>query len=146
MKKNQGFSVIEIILVLGVIGILSSFIVPKVRNYLAVAKDAKAVNTVQSLRMASESFFLEEGHYSTMDKNNMKKTLDDLKKYIGDKLVLTGQSLLLDIGGSKERSNGKNIKYGGKVEVDINSNKEFYLKPYDGTYEYNMRGEKWSDI
>lgn len=57
MKKNQGFSVIEIILVLGVIGILSSFIVPKVRNYLAVAKDAKAVNTVQSLRMASESFF-----------------------------------------------------------------------------------------
>lgn len=52
-----------------------------------------------------------------MDKNNMKKTLDDLKKYIGDKLVLTGQSLLLDIGEVKKGLMGKILNMEEKLKL-----------------------------
>lgn len=145
-EKNKGFSVIEIVLVLGVIGILSSFIAPKVRDYLALAKDSKAINTLQSLRMANETYYLENGNYPSSKDNNMSEILVELSKYVGDKFELVENELLIDIGGSKESGETKEIKYGGKVKVDLNSNKEFILTPYGDTFNFNIRGDEWSKL
>lgn len=140
-KKNKGFSVIEIVLVLGVIGILSSFIVPKVRDYLAMAKDSKAINTLQSLRMANETYFLENGNYPKSDNNDLVAILESLNKYIGnDHLISNGQ---LDIGGSK--NDQQDIKYGGKIKVELDDIKGFKFVPIDN-YKYNTRGDEWSNL
>ncbi|MDX8336742.1 type II secretion system protein [Candidatus Cetobacterium colombiensis] len=141
-KKNKGFSVIEIVLVLGVIGILSSFIVPKVRDYLAMAKDSKAINTLQSLRMANETYFLENGNYPKSDNDDLVAILESLNKYIGnDHLISNGQ---LDIGGSK--NDQQDIKYGGKINVELDDIKGFKFVPIDGDYKYNTRGDEWSNL
>lgn len=143
-RKNRGFSVIEIVLVLGVIGILSSFIAPKVRDYLAIAKDSKAINTLQSLRMANETYYLENGNYPVS--KDMGDVLADLSKYVGDKFELVENELLIDIGGSKENIDTKDIKYGGKVKVVLNDNKEFILEPHGDTFNFNIRGDEWSKL
>lgn len=144
-KKTKGFSVIEIVLVLGVIGILSSFIVPKVRDYLALAKDSKVINTLQSLRMANETYYLENGNYPTLDKGDMEGTLKSLEKYTGDKFYLTDGKLFLDIGGSKEKVDSSDIKYGGKIEVDLKNN-DFILIPGEDIFKFNLRGDEWSKL
>ena len=145
-KKNKGFSVIEIVLVLGVIGILSSFIAPKVRDYLALAKDSKAINTLQSLRMANETYYLENGNYPNSEDNNMSKILKELEKYMGIKLSTGTTELFLDVGGSKNEGQEQVIKYGGKVKVELNENKGFILIPDLETLPLNMRGDKWSEL
>ena len=61
VRKNKGFSLIEVLVVLGIIGILSSFITPRVMNYMAEAKDVKVKSTLEALRTASELYYLEEG-------------------------------------------------------------------------------------
>lgn len=144
-KKTKGFSVIEIVLVLGVIGILSSFIVPKVRDYLAMAKDSKVINALQSLRMANETYYLENGSYPLVQENNMEGTLKSLEKYIGDKFQLTDKKLILDIGGSKSDINSKDIKYGGKIQIETDNN-DFILIPGEGVLQFNLRGDDWSKL
>lgn len=145
-KKNKGFSVIEIVLVLGVIGILSSFIAPKVRDYLALAKDSKAINTLQSLRMANESYYLENGNYPSSEEDNMGEVLKKLEKYIGIKLNTDTSELFLDIGGSKDEGKEQVIKYGGKIKVVLDSEKGFKLEDDEKILPFNMRGDKWSDL
>ncbi|MGL5950152.1 MAG: type II secretion system protein [Cetobacterium sp.] len=150
MKRKNGFSVIEIILVLGVIGILSSFIVPKVRDYLAMAKDSKAINTIQNLRLASETYYLEKGSYpwSDKDQSEISDILNNLQNYTGNKIQNpgAGKDLLLEIGGSKDEPEGS-IVYGGQIKVDIDKNKnDFYFYPEKPVLEFNIRGEKWEDI
>ena len=144
-KKTKGFSVIEIVLVLGVIGILSSFIVPKVRDYLAMAKDSKVINTLQSLRMANETYYLENGDYPIVQSNNIEVTLKALEKYVGDKFKVVDGKLLLDIGGSKKTADSNEIKYGGKIQIDTDNN-DFILKPDTGVLDFNLRGDEWSKL
>ncbi|MCQ8211926.1 type II secretion system GspH family protein [Cetobacterium somerae] len=144
-KKIKGFSVIEIVLVLGVIGILSSFIAPKVRDYLAMAKDSKVINALQSLRMANETYYLENGNYPMFEQSNITTILVVLEKYIGNKFQLTNGELLLDVGGSKEMADSKDIKYGGKIKIEIENN-DFILKPTDEIYKFNLRGDEWSKL
>lgn len=150
MKRKNGFSVIEIILVLGVIGILSSFTVPKVRDYLAMAKDSKTINTLLNLRVASETYYLEKGFYPwpTTGIDDISKVLENLENYIGKKISKpeSGEDLLLEIGGSKSEPDG-DIIYGGKVKLQLNEEKTYFiLIPENPELIYGMRGEKWVDI
>lgn len=148
-RKNKGFSVIEIVLVLGVIGILSSFIAPKVRDYLALAKDSKAINTLQSLRMANESYYLENGNYpSSKEGITMTEILKELEKYLGIKFDENITELFIDIGGSKENKETKEIKYGGQIKVIPDNEKGFKLNHEHNKdiLPFNLRGDKWSDL
>lgn len=144
-KKEEGFSIIEIILVLGVIGILSSFIVPKTREYLAVAKDSKAINILQNIRMASESYYLENGDNIIENQETIVDIMPKLSKYIREDIELTNDQLLIEIGGSKENKTS-DIVYGGKVEMYIDSNKEIMLRPYGDTKDYSIKGQEWSKL
>lgn len=147
-KRNKGFSVIEIVLVLGVIGILSSFIAPKVRDYLALAKDSKVINTLQSLRMANETYYLENGNYPSANYSKMSEILKELEKYIGIKVNTDTTELFLDIGGSKSEGKEQLIKYGGKIKVVLDNEKGFKLN-HEHDKEilpFNMRGDKWSEL
>ncbi|MGL4211320.1 MAG: type II secretion system protein [Cetobacterium somerae] len=147
-KKNKGFSVIEIVLVLGVIGILSSFIAPKVRDYLALAKDSKAINTLQSLRMANETYYLENGNYPSANYSKMSEILKELEKYIGIKVNTDTTELFLDIGGSKSEGKEQQINYGGKIKVVLDNEKGFKLNHEhdEKILPFNMRGDKWSEL
>lgn len=57
--KNGGFSLIEMVIAVALVGVLSTLVVPKVREQLAKGKDAKAVATLTALRTASELYYVE---------------------------------------------------------------------------------------
>lgn len=153
MKRNRGFSIIEVVLVLGVIGILSSFIVPKTRNYLAMAKDTKAINTLNNIRMASETYYLENGkelieeEVSEEGKVLTGTDIEKIKKYMRDSNFQSDSSeIKVDIGGSKESKDTEEIKYGGYLNVYMNKNKEIIFKTSSEVFPYSIRGEKWEEI
>lgn len=61
-RKNKGFTLIELIVVVSIIIILSGFLVPKVLGYQDKAKKAKVVNTARQIFDTSmESYTEEEG-------------------------------------------------------------------------------------
>ena len=47
------------VIVVALVGVLSTLVVPKVREQLAKGKDAKAVATLTALRTASELYYVE---------------------------------------------------------------------------------------
>lgn len=149
-NKKKGFSVIEVVLVLGVIGILTTFLVPKTKNYLAMAKDTKAINILNGIRTASETYYLENGSelFTTADSSITQDNLDNIKKYVKNSLELETGKLMIEIGGSKTSPKDEEIKYGGKIEVYIDSNKEpvFKIESSSGIGDYSITGEKWTDL
>ena len=58
--KNNGFTLIELIVVVSIILILSGFLVPKVLGYQNKAKNAKVVNTARQIFDATMISYTEE--------------------------------------------------------------------------------------
>lgn len=165
MKRNGGFSLIELLVVLGIIGILSSLITPKVMGYMAKGKETKAAAVLESLRTASELYFFEEGKSFTGEDGYKEITVEQLKKLepylsnnvnslIGDKA--DSDEVKIEIGGSRETASGT-ITYGGEIgftTADINSSSnnskadgvKIWFKPSENIGEYNINGDKWTDL
>lgn len=62
-RSNQGFSLIELMVVVVVIGILAAFAFPAYRDYVAAAKRAEATSALLSLANALERNYTETGRY-----------------------------------------------------------------------------------
>lgn len=167
MKRNGGFSLIEVLVVLGIIGILSSFITPKVIDYTAKAKEVKVKSVLESLRTASEMYYLEEGKSFMIVKENGKinrnitgEDLGVLEKYLSNNVkTLSGEkesevAVTMKLGGSRTEAAGEIIR-GGEVlfttdDPDTKNSKSdgirIWVKPKDGTGDYTLEGEKWTDL
>jgi general secretion pathway protein G len=61
--KQQGFTLIEIMVVVVIIGILAAFIVPKVIGRPEQARDVKARQDIMALENALELYRLDNGYY-----------------------------------------------------------------------------------
>jgi general secretion pathway protein G len=59
----QGFTLIEMLVVLGIIALLASLVAPKVIKYLSKAKSDTATAQIKNLQSAIELYFLDIGRY-----------------------------------------------------------------------------------
>jgi len=64
MKKN-GFTMIELVIVITIIGLLSSILMPNFSRIQDSAKKNTVKQVVHTLQMALESYYLESGSYPT---------------------------------------------------------------------------------
>ena len=67
MRKHQGFTLIEIIVVVVIIGILATFVAPKFLGRTDEARVVKAKNDIQALESALDLYKLDNYAYPTTD-------------------------------------------------------------------------------
>ena len=158
--KNRGFSLIEIVVAVAIMGILSGIVGLKLRGYIANSKDTKAVATLNTLRVAAQLYQLEnekpliEDSSKYEDKEEIKKALEKLEPYLDNNAKAIIKEPEMVIGGSKTKEDSKDIKYGGKVKITFkdpngnNSDDGYYMwiKQDDGTENGDIKGNKWIEF
>lgn len=67
MQKQRGFSLIEIMVVVVILGILAALVVPKIINRPEEARKVKAKQDVMSIQNALELYKLDNGFYPSTE-------------------------------------------------------------------------------
>lgn len=71
MKNNTGFTLIEMMITLAILGIVAAIAIPAYSGYIATARLAEAKNNIAALKLAEEEYFLENNNYfSDTTENN----------------------------------------------------------------------------
>lgn len=156
--KNGGFSLIEIMVAIALIGIMMGVGIPKFRNQIAIGKDTKAIAILSNLRTASELYYLETGKTLTENPNgetNIGKSLEVLEGYLDVKTFNDIKDGKLEIGGSRNKKADSDeadtdITYGGEIgltfknpEVDkVSDGVYIWFSPEDKRI-YDTKGNKW---
>lgn len=60
MKGNQGFSLVELMVVVGIIGILATVAVPRMQTFMAKAKTAEAKTNLSHIFTLQQSYYAEQ--------------------------------------------------------------------------------------
>jgi type IV pilus assembly protein PilA len=70
MKKQQGFTLIELMIVVAIIGILAAIALPAYKTYTNKAKFTEVISATQSIKAAAEVCYATEGVYTECDTGN----------------------------------------------------------------------------
>ena len=154
--KNGGFTLIELIIAVALVGILSSLVTPKVRVQLAKGRDTKAVSYLGAMRTAAELYYIEKGEALTTtvepSEADDKKAIENLLPYLDPKAEVILREGKIQIGGSRKDEKGK-ITFGGEMKFTFKSPyHDEIAKRGDGLYiwfapteeqVYDVQGNKW---
>lgn len=75
--KQQGFTLIELMIVVAIIGVLAAIAVPQYQNYVAKSEASSALATISGIRTNVETYVLGEGKFPT-DKKEVGITESNL--------------------------------------------------------------------
>jgi prepilin-type N-terminal cleavage/methylation domain-containing protein len=65
LSKNAGFSLVELMVVVGIIGILAAIAVPKLQMFSAKAKRAEAANMLRNVHLLQTAYFAENSVFGS---------------------------------------------------------------------------------
>ncbi|ABO49559.1 hypothetical protein Dred_1024 [Desulforamulus reducens MI-1] len=68
VKNNRGFTMIEILVVITMIGILSTIVVPKITSQMDKPKKSRAMIEIKTIKDALDIYFAENSSYPTTQK------------------------------------------------------------------------------
>lgn len=87
MRRSSGFSLIELLIVISIIGILAAVAIPQLQRYLKTGKETAAIQTLQNIHKAEATFYSTRGKYGNLD----QLVADDLlNKNYGEGKTISG--------------------------------------------------------
>jgi len=66
IKEKAGFTMLELIMVIIIIGILATLAIPQYTNFMEKARASEGVNTIGAIKTAQSMYQLETGNYATV--------------------------------------------------------------------------------
>lgn len=89
--NNKGFTIVELLIVIVVIGILALLVITTYSGIQAKARNAKRQTDLQSMQTQLEAFFSQQGYYPSLANLNSSSWIDDNMKSL-DKNALVDPS------------------------------------------------------
>lgn len=128
LKNEQGFSMLELLVYIGIVGIIAAFAVPKYTTTMVMANTAKIQSDLQTLDAAITMYQLQNG-------TNPSDIVSDLGDYVahldrvspptgkcmlkdGGVVDITATEYVLDENGEEARFQGHTVDEFGKGDVD----------------------------
>ena len=68
--KSPGFTLIELVVVISILAILSGVLVPRVKDHMQSARDARRLADVKTIRNAIEQYYWDKGEYPAANTNS----------------------------------------------------------------------------
>jgi len=66
-RRNHGFTLIELMVVIAIIGLLALMVVPRLTGAMDRAKRTKAMADIHEIQTALDRYYLDNGYYPTTD-------------------------------------------------------------------------------
>ncbi|MDJ0733969.1 MAG: type IV pilin-like G/H family protein [Nostocaceae cyanobacterium] len=106
-QDNQGFTIIELLIVLMVIGVLSAIALPSVLSQASKAKQVEGKQYIGSLNRAQQTYYLENAEFTTsitdlgIGIKNRTEHYDYMITISSDKSVVTHNAVAIDSSAVK---------------------------------------------
>lgn len=71
MKKQQGFTLIELMIVVAIIGILAAIALPAYQNYTARAQASEALTSTSGLQTDIATYYAENGDFANIENDTV---------------------------------------------------------------------------
>lgn len=63
MKRNSGFTLIELMVTIGILAVLAAIAIPAYNGYITTSRQGAARANLEPLRLAEEDYWLDNGTY-----------------------------------------------------------------------------------
>ncbi len=71
MKDSQGFTLVELMIAIGIIAVLAAFALPAYNSYITTAEQGQLISNIKTMEVFQEDFFLRNGEYAVdLDDND----------------------------------------------------------------------------
>jgi prepilin-type N-terminal cleavage/methylation domain-containing protein len=64
VNKQTGFTLLELMIAVGIVAILSAFALPAYQSYIATAEEAQLISNIKTMEVFQEDLFLRTGEYA----------------------------------------------------------------------------------
>lgn len=138
-KRNQGFTIVELLIVIVVIGILALLVITTYSGIQQKARNSKRQTDAQSLQTQLEAFYSQNGYYPSLTDMNSSTWLGTNMKSLDQNALIdpsnpTQSKTLLASPAAKSYSYAVTDSSGNSCEsTDTNCAKYTLTATYEGT-------------
>ena len=131
-QMQKGFTLIELMIVVAIIGILAAVAIPQYQNYIAKSQVSRVMGETGALRTAIETAVLEGQDQSGLDKMLKAKGADANLGWTASNLIDAGQPT---ISGQVTGNLLLTAKFGDKAAATLKDKTVVWTRDKDGSWK-----------